>query len=125
MSVHTTSPKEQVIESLSDKEYRDLYVEEHISQGLAFQIRAMREDREWTQSELASRTKKVQETISQLENPDYGRYTLHTLQRLASAFDVALSVQFVPFSELVDWTTNLTLRRLAPPSFDEEFEEGS
>jgi len=115
--------REQQIEALKDKEYRDLYVAEHIRTGIAFQIRAMREDREWTQSELGQRAEGMaQETISLLEDPDYGRLTLRTLRRLASALDVALIVRFTPFSDLVDWMVNLTPQRLAPPSFDEELQ---
>lgn len=119
----TLARREQQIEALKDKEYRDLYVAEHIRTGIAFQIRAMREDREWTQSELGQRAEGMaQETISLLEDPDYGRLTLRTLRRLASALDVALIVRFTPFSDLVDWIVNLTPQRLAPPSFDEELQ---
>jgi transcriptional regulator with XRE-family HTH domain len=124
MFVHMISDRrEQQMEALADKEYRDLYVAEHIRTGVAFQIRAMREDRGWTQSELGQRAQGMaQETISQLEDPDYGRLTLRTLIRLASALDVALIVRFAPFSDLVDWIVNLTPQRLAPPSFDEELQ---
>lgn len=115
--------REQQMEALADKEYRDLYVAEHIRTGIAFQIRAMREDRGWTQSELGQRAQGMaQETISQLEDPDYGRLTLRTLRRLASALDVAVIVRFAPFSDLVDWIVNLTPQHLAPPSFDAELE---
>ena len=114
------------MEALADKEYRDLYVAEHIRAGIAFQIRAMREDRGWTQSELGQRAQGMaQETISQLEDPDYGRLTLRTLRRLASALDVALIVRFAPFSDLIDWIVNLTPQRLAPPSFDDELQSAA
>ena len=116
--------REQIWQSLEDPEYRRLFAED-VGTGLAFQIKLMRDDRGWTQSELGERTEKAQETISQLENPDYGRFTLATLQKLAAAFDVGLFVKFVPFGELVDWNVNLTPERLAPPSFDQEVEEES
>ena len=54
--------EQQLFESFSDKEYRDAFVEEYISSGLAFQIRALREKNGWTQGELAQRTGKAQET---------------------------------------------------------------
>ena len=60
------------------------------------------------------------ETISQLEDPDYGGYSLRTLQRLASAFDVHLSVRFEPFSRLVEYITNLEQSDLAVPGFDDD-----
>jgi transcriptional regulator with XRE-family HTH domain len=115
-----TSAKQQIVDSLSDKEYRDLFVSEHISQGLAFQIRALRQEKGWTQSELGERVEMRQTTISQLEDPDYGRFTLSTLKRLASAFDVALMVRFTSFHELIESTVKISPARLAPPSFDED-----
>ena len=62
----------------------------------------------------------AQPTISQLEDPNYGRFSLATLIKLAEAFDVGLAVRFVPFGELVDWTTNLNEDRLVPLSYDDE-----
>lgn len=111
--------RQQILRSLENTEYRREFAAD-IGTGLAFQIRLLRENRGWIQEQLADRMGKRQETISQWENPDYGRYTLNTLRELAAAFDVALLVRFAPFSELVDWSINLTPERLAPPSFDEE-----
>lgn len=116
----TAELRRQVAESLGDPEYREAFVEEAINTGLASQIRALQHDRGWTQEELAARAGMKQETISRLENMDYGRHTLSTLKRLAKAFDVALTVRFAPFSELVDWVTALTPQRLAPLGFGAE-----
>jgi transcriptional regulator with XRE-family HTH domain len=110
---------ESIWTSLEDEEYRHEFSSD-VGTGLSFQIRALREKKGWTQEELAARTGKKQETISQWENPDYGSYTLNSLKSLASAFDVALIVKYAPFSELVDWTVNLSPSRLAPLSFEEE-----
>jgi len=115
-----TAKRDQVLQSLRDHEYRRALADD-IGTGIAFQIRLLREDRGWTQGELAERTGKRQEAISQWENPNYGRYTLSTLKDLAGAFDVALLVRFAPFSEIIDWTVNLSAQRLTPPSFDAEF----
>ena len=115
----STTKREQVWNSLKDPEYRRLFAAD-VGTGLAFQIKLMRDKRKWTQKQLAERTGKAQETISQLENPNYGRYSLNTLERLAGAFDVGLFVKFVPFSELVDWVVDLKEKKLTPPSFGEE-----
>ena len=112
----------ELIKRFCDSEYRREFANQQIDTGLAFQIRLLRESRGWTQEELAQRTGKAQETISQLENPNYGRYTISTLKKLAAAFDVAPSVRFVPFSELASWTVRLTPQDLAPLSFEEEFQ---
>lgn len=116
----TTETSRRLLKSLEDPEYRRIFVDEHVSTGLAFQIRQLREDRKWTQEQLAQHTGKAQETISLWENPDYGRYSLRTLKDLAAAFDVALLVRFAPFTDLASWVTELTPERLAPPNFDEE-----
>ena len=120
MSSDTTSVRSQIIASLADKGYRDLLVQESITQGIAFQIRANRSMRGWTQGELGVRARKAQSEISRYEDPDYESYTLKTLTSLASAFDVALSVRFVPFSEVVDDMTHERLKPLTTVSFSED-----
>jgi len=119
--------RKQIMSSLHDEEYRQAFVAEDVGVGLSFQIRLLREDRGWGQVELGQRIGSKQSTVSQLENPNYGRYSLKTLKELAAAFDVGLLVKFVPFSELVDWTLNLTPQRLTPPAFAQEqlAEEGN
>ncbi|MCH9050721.1 MAG: helix-turn-helix transcriptional regulator [Proteobacteria bacterium] len=111
--------RNRLLRELRDKEYRDAYVEGHVRAGLAFQIRALRESRNWSQEEVGRRAgNKLQSVIARLENPDYGKFSLSTLLELASAFDVGLLVRFVPFSELLNKVSNLSLEKLAAPSFD-------
>lgn len=120
MSTNSTRRRRQLIASLEDKEYRDAFSDQHITNSVPFQIRVLREDRNWTQKELGQRAGMAQETISLLENPNYGRLTLKTLKRLASAFDVGLSVRFVPFSEIVDWTVSLSRETFSAPAFKDD-----
>lgn len=116
-----TSDKEiQLLDSLSDKDYREALAVEHVNTTIAVQIRNMRENHQWDQIDLANCLGKHQEAVSRWENPDYGRHSITTLKALASAFDVALLVKFVPFSELVKDMVNLSETRLSPPSFNEE-----
>jgi len=112
--------KEKLISKLKNKEYRDAFLAELITTGIPFQIKILREQRNWTQKELGDRVNMAQETISRLEDPNYGKLNLNTLKRLTSAFDVGLMVRFVPFSELVNWEINLSLESLEVSSFDEE-----
>lgn len=109
--------REALIASLQDKARRHRLSSALIKRGIAEQIREMRDERGWTQAELARASDKVQETISRLENPNYGNYTINTLARIAAAFDVALFVRFGPFSELVDHIVNISPEDLAVPSF--------
>jgi DNA-binding XRE family transcriptional regulator len=82
---------------------RAKFVESHISKALAFQIRSLREKEGWSQQILAEKISSNQNSVYRAENPNYGKQTLTTLKKIAAAFDVALVVRFVPFSELVDW----------------------
>jgi transcriptional regulator with XRE-family HTH domain len=103
------------------------FVESHLSKGLAFQIRSLREREEWSQQKLADQIGSNQNSIYRAENPNYGKQTLSTLRKIAAAFDVGLVVRFVPFSELLDWTTStpriikgLSTESLAPENFSAE-----
>jgi transcriptional regulator with XRE-family HTH domain len=91
-------------EELKDREYRDAYVAATVRNGVAFQVRAMRESRGWDQKKLAAKmgNEKLQPIVSRYENPDYGRFTVSSLLDLAKAFDVGLIVRFAPFSELIE-----------------------
>lgn len=114
--------KKKLIAKLNDKEYRDAFVSEHISTGIPFQIKALREqeERKWSQKELGKRAGMLQERISVLEDPNYGKFNIATLKKIASAFDIGLIVRFVPFSELAEWELNLSSESLKVSSFEEE-----
>jgi len=112
--------KEKLINELRDKEYRDAFTSEHIASGIPFQIKALRDQREWSQKELGKKATMLQERISVLEDPNYAKFNINTLKKIASAFDVGLVVRFVPFSELAEWELNLSSDSLKVPSFNEE-----
>lgn len=119
--MNTIDKQEQIWQSLSNHEYRQQFVEEEINVGLALQIKAIRDKQELTQTELAKKMGVRQPLISQWEDPDYeGKFTLSSLKDLAKVFDVALLVKFVPFSKLVEWTTNITKDSIAPPKYKED-----
>jgi transcriptional regulator with XRE-family HTH domain len=106
-------------------------VESHVNKGLAYQLRAMREARGWSQEELAEVVGMPQTAISRLESPSYGKLTITTLKRLANVYDVALMVRFVPFSDLVNWVTGtpyiesgISSASMLVPSFMEEYQRG-
>jgi transcriptional regulator with XRE-family HTH domain len=114
------------------KDVRSKFVESHVSKTLAFQTRALREKEGWSQQALADRIGSNQNAIYRAENPSYGKQTITTLKKIAAAFDVALIVRFVPFSELVDWVSGtrrtidgLNSAALMVPDFESEEREGS
>ena len=111
------SKRAQLISRIKEKESCDAFVEAEIVEGIPLQIRAMQTERGWTQEELGDRAGMKQSQISQLEQRNYSGYTLRTLLRLASAFDVGLQVSFVPISELVDKSLAMRYEDLAVPDF--------
>ena len=112
--------KDELLEDLKDKEYRNAFVSSHINNGIPFQIRTMRNNRNLKQEDLGKLAGMRQEAICRIENPNYSSFTLKTLKAIAAAFDVALMVRFVPFSELVKWDLKLSAHSLEVPSFDQD-----
>ena len=103
---------------LSDKEYRDAYVAGKVANDIAFQVFHLREHLGWTQGELAKRADTQQPAISRVER-SIGSLNVGTLLKVAAAFDVGLSIRFVPFSQLVSQAADDRLD--APvPSFDKD-----
>src|SRR5487761_1337539 len=82
-------------------EYRHAYAEECVNTMIATQIKVLREEREMTQSALADRAGMAQPRLSVMENADYSNWSINTLKRLARAFDVAISVKFETFSNVI------------------------
>src|ERR1700683_1503941 len=109
---------------------RTRFVDSQINKTLAFQIRALRGA--LSQEKVMEKLGMNQNAISRLENPYYGKATLTTLKRIASAYDVGLLVEFVPYSRLVDRASGTphTDNGLNPgtmnvPNFEEETIQGA
>lgn len=101
-------------------EYRQSYMEAAIEQGVAWQIKTNRERRGLSQKELASRITSKQSAISRAEDPSYGRHRLETLVKIANAFDCALQVKFIPYSQLAKDSDDLSPDALYAKSYIEE-----
>ena len=117
--------RSDLIEKLRNREYRQAFVSSQINIGIPYQIRALRG--EMRQEELAASTGMKQPRISAIERPGYSSLNLTTLKRIAAAFDVALIVRFVPFSELVEWAENFSSDTFVVPAFkhDNKLFQGS
>jgi transcriptional regulator with XRE-family HTH domain len=102
------------------KKYRDAFVGAFVRQGIAMQIQLLRKREPWSQKKLGEITGKKQNAITRLEDPSYGKFTITTLLELAKAFDVALSVKFIPFSELERQSQNLSPDALCVARFNDE-----
>ena len=121
------SKKDLVAKLRTSKKFRDAYVYEHVRNGIPFQTRALRTspERDWTQAELGAAAKKPRNVITRLENPNYGKLTLKTLFEIASAFDVALLIKFVPFSRLLREYEDVSSEALNAKSITDEEEVGA
>lgn len=111
--------KQRIISDLKTKEGRDYFISSIIDVGVAFQIRAIRNKKEWNQTQLAEKANMKQARISELENSVHSP-TLDTLKKLASAFDAGLLIKFVSLSELVEYELNLDSGSLEVTSYDED-----
>lgn len=103
-----------------DKEYRVAYIDAHIGNTISAQVHGLRKKRGWSQTQLAREAEMAQARISLLEDPDYGKFTLSTLKRIAAAFDVALIVKFSTFSEFLADVEGFSNESVNLLSFDQE-----
>ena len=103
--------------------YREAYMEAAIEQGVAWQIRINRNARRMTQTQLARLINTKQSAISRMEDPTYGAHSLDTLIEVAKAFDCALSVKFVSYSQLAYDSEKLAESDIFAAPFKLELEE--
>jgi transcriptional regulator with XRE-family HTH domain len=111
---------QKLFEKLQKKTYRTAYVAEHVRRGVAYQIRALRDQRGWSQGDFAKKLGKPQSVVCRLEDPSYGKYTVQTLLEVASTCDVALQVRFVPYSVFLPQSRDVSTQSLNAPSFTDE-----
>ncbi len=110
-----------LLSKLRQKTYRNAYVKAHLAQGLAYQICALRQQRGWSQKDLAEKLSlKNQSAVARMEDPSYGKLSIATLLKLASAFDVALSIRFQSYSKFLEDRNDLTSASLEARSFDDD-----
>lgn len=118
--------KQQLNDLIKDEDFRREFVADYVQEMLSAQIKALREDRQWTQQELGDAAEGMKQAqVSRLENPDYSGATINSLKRLANAFDLGLVVSFVRFSEFLDRITMQSPSQLVPPSYGEELQQTS
>lgn len=99
-------------QDFADKDYAHSYMESHVVSRLAAQIHALRNQRGWSQEQLAAHSGIAQERISKIESANFDSLTMKTLQKFSRAFDVNLHVAFEPFSRGILDVANLNRERL-------------
>lgn len=94
--------KNKLYEEFKDKEYAHVYMDSYLIDRISTQIYQLRIQRGWTQQQLSELSGIAQERISLLESGDFSSITMKTLKKLASAFDVAISIKFESFAEMIE-----------------------
>lgn len=108
----------ELVRELADEEFRHEYMMDKVRSYIAFQIRALREQRRWNQGDLAKAAGKTQSVISRLEDPDYGKLSLQSCLEIAVAYDLPLLVQFVEWDDWLARMSNMSPSALRKRSFD-------
>jgi len=118
--VNTTSVRQDLVAKFNDKEYRDSFVAEQIFSRLPLKIRYLREEQKLTQKQLGTLAGMAQTWVSKLEDPNYGKLTISTLLKIASALDVGLQIDFVSYSKVLDNAMRLTGASFSVPRFEND-----
>jgi transcriptional regulator with XRE-family HTH domain len=118
--VNMTSVRKQLIAKFNNKEYRDAFIAEQIFTRLPLKIRFLRDAKDLTQKQLGQRAGIAQTWVSKLEDPNYGKLTISTLLKIASALDVGLQIDFVPYSRVLDAALELSPTTFGVVSFAED-----
>lgn len=113
-------PEKSLPEEFSDKDYRTAYAESMLDSMIATQIKVLRDQRNLTQAQLAELSGMRQSRISALENVNYSAWSISTLKKLASALDVALTVRFESFADLVKEAESFSMESLKVPSYEDQ-----
>ena len=116
----------RLCDAFRDKEYRQIYAEGFSDSKIATQIKVLREQRGWTQQQLAEAAGMKQSRIAALEDVNYASWSVRTLRRLAQAFDLWLDVELKEFGVVWPQLRDFSRESLARRSFvdDPVFNEG-
>lgn len=104
---------------LTDRSERVNWIRGRMAETIAIQICSMRKSRGMSKYRLAKLSGVSAGSISRLESPGSKTFKLETLLKVASAFDVAMDVRFVPFSHAASRRDEALS---TVPSFAEEYE---
>lgn len=116
---------EKTFHRLTKPSARRAFVEAEVVTGIAHQIRVIRQERGWSQKELAKRLGTTQAAVSRLEDPSYGRPSIKTLLEVSRVFDVGLQVRFVSVVKMLRDSWVVARKQLEVEPFASECERVS
>lgn len=117
----SNNKKQKLVRKLTNKEYRDTWVDESVKMIVPYQIQAIRKQKGWSQALLGEKAGMRPNAITRLEDTDYGNLSVNTLLRVAHGFDCGLLVKFVPFSRMVSEFEDVSPKGLEVESFESDF----
>jgi transcriptional regulator with XRE-family HTH domain len=106
--VRPSASTQRFRDAFRDHDYADAYARDFLNSTIATQIKVLREQREWTQEELAGKAEMKQPRIAVLEDVNYSSWSVSTLWRLARAFHVRLKITFEEYGTLPDELESLS-----------------
>lgn len=118
---YSTIPSPAFLDELRDDEVRDGFAADHVKTRLALLIKALRDQRDWSQAELGRRMGKPQNVVSRLEDPDYGKMSLQTLLEVASAFKLPLYIDLPEWDEWFRLMADMSARTMERKAFDADY----
>ena len=107
-------------QTFKDKDYRHGYVDDFLNAYIATQIKVLREQRGWSQKELADHAGMMQPRISVLENVNYSSWSIKILRKIAEAFDLTLCVSFENFGSRLEDIEKFSRNNLERCFFDDD-----
>lgn len=113
--------EKKIKQTFKDKDYRHGYVDEFLNTYIATQIKVLREQQGWSQTELGEHAGGMKQArISVLENVNYSSWSIKILRKLAEAFDLTLCVSFESFGKRVKDIETFSREFLERNSFDKD-----
>ncbi len=87
---------------LEDKDKRHDYMCQQLRMYIAYQVRLLRLQREFTQDDIAKATNISVQRIKKIEDWDADFLSIKQLEKIASVFDCALMVHFTGWEEIIE-----------------------
>src|SRR5467141_533388 len=91
---------------IAERDFRADYIRAKLDVLIPSQLRGLRRRNDLTQPQLAEMAGMKQARISAMETQGRVNFNRETLVRMAATYGVGLIVQFVPFSEMLEWENN-------------------
>lgn len=88
-------------ELLADKEAAYEFLREYAGLAIADKIRSLRAEHNLKQADLAQLLGTTQSAVARLEDEDYRKYSLSTLQKIAEVVDLWPTVVFEPYQAVI------------------------